>query len=97
MSRSTFTLVLQDLHEPVSALLAGEPHQLAQQAPGVTYLRLLESLEALARESGVRVLRLETNHALGEAIELYRGAGFAEVAPFNDEPYTHHWFEKVLS
>ncbi len=60
-------------------------------------LRLLESLEALARESGVRVLRLETNHALGEAIELYRGAGFAEVAPFNDEPYAHHWFEKVLS
>jgi len=59
--------------------------------------RLLESLEALARENGVRVLRLETNRALGEAIELYRGAGFAEVAPFNDEPYANHWFEKALS
>ena len=59
--------------------------------------RLLESLEALARENGVRVLRLETNRALEEAIELYRRAGFAEVAPFNDEPYAHHWFEKVLS
>lgn len=59
--------------------------------------RLLESLEALARESGVRMVRLETNRALGEAIELYREAGFAEVAPFNDEPYAHHWFEKVLS
>lgn len=59
--------------------------------------RLLESLEALARENGVRVLRLETNRALGEAIELYRGAGFAEVASFNDEPYAHHWFEKALS
>ena len=59
--------------------------------------RLLESLEELAREHGVRVLRLETNRALKEAIELYRRAGFAEVAPFNDEPYAHHWFEKALS
>src|SRR5215213_5348784 len=59
--------------------------------------RLLESLEALARENGARGLRLETNRALGEAIELYRGAGFAEAAPFNDEPYAHHWFEKALS
>jgi DNA-binding MarR family transcriptional regulator len=59
--------------------------------------RLLETLEALARENGVRVLRLETNNALREAIELYRRAGFVEVAPFNDEPYAHHWFEKTLS
>ena len=59
--------------------------------------RLLESLEALAREKGVRVLHLETNRALEEAIELYRGAGFEEVAPFSDEPYAHHWFEKTLS
>jgi GNAT superfamily N-acetyltransferase len=59
--------------------------------------RLLESLEALARENGVRVLHLETNRALKEAIELYRRAGFAEVAPLNDEPYAHHWFEKALS
>lgn len=59
--------------------------------------RLLESLEALARENGVRVLHLETNRALTEAIELYRRAGFVEVASFNDEPYAHHWFEKTLS
>ena len=59
--------------------------------------RLLERLEALAREKGVRVLHLETNRTLGEAIELYRRAGFAEVAPFNDEPHAHHWFEKTLS
>jgi ribosomal protein S18 acetylase RimI-like enzyme len=51
----------------------------------------------LARENGASVLRLETNRALEEAIGLYRAAGFAEVAPFNDEPYAHHWFEKVLS
>ena len=59
--------------------------------------RLLESLEALARENGVKVLHLETNRALKEAIELYRRAGFVEVAPFNDEPFAHHWFEKALS
>jgi DNA-binding MarR family transcriptional regulator/GNAT superfamily N-acetyltransferase len=59
--------------------------------------RLLASLEALARENGVKVLRLETNRALGEAIELYRKAGFEEVAPFNDEPHAHHWFERALS
>jgi GNAT superfamily N-acetyltransferase/DNA-binding MarR family transcriptional regulator len=58
--------------------------------------RLLESLEALARENGVRVLHLETNRTLGEAIELYRRAGFVEVAPFNDEPHAYHWFEKAL-
>jgi len=44
----------------------------------------------------VRVLRLETNRALGEAIGLYLAAGYREVAAFNDEPYAHHWFEKAL-
>ena len=47
--------------------------------------------------TGVRVVRLETNRALGEAIALYRGSGFREVAAFNDEPYAHHWFEKRLA
>ena len=44
----------------------------------------------------MRVLHLETNRALEEAIEMYRKSGFVEVAPFNDEPYAHHWFEKTL-
>src|SRR5919198_651554 len=39
---------------------------------------------------------LETNRALKEAIALYRSSGFCEVAPFNEEPYAHHWFEKSL-
>jgi DNA-binding MarR family transcriptional regulator/GNAT superfamily N-acetyltransferase len=59
--------------------------------------RLLDTLERLASENGVRVLHLETNRALGEAIEMYRRAGYKEVAPFNDEPHAHHWFEKPLS
>jgi GNAT superfamily N-acetyltransferase len=58
--------------------------------------RLLIELERHAREHRVRVLHLETNRNLGEAIALYRSAGFVEVAPFNTEPYAHHWFEKRL-
>jgi DNA-binding MarR family transcriptional regulator/GNAT superfamily N-acetyltransferase len=58
--------------------------------------RLLDALEADAAARQVRTLRLETNRALGEAIGLYRAAGYREVAPFNDEPYAHHWFEKTL-
>jgi DNA-binding MarR family transcriptional regulator/GNAT superfamily N-acetyltransferase len=58
--------------------------------------RLLTTLEAHAAASGVRVLRLETNRALGEAIGMYRAAGYREVTAFSDEPYAHHWFEKAL-
>ena len=58
--------------------------------------RILEALEAQARELGLTTLRLETNHALQEAIRLYRSAGFREVAAFNSDPYAHHWFEKSL-
>lgn len=59
--------------------------------------RLLGELERQARRRGVRVVRLETNRALREAIALYRSAGYAEVEPFSDEPYAHHWFAKRLS
>lgn len=58
--------------------------------------RLLSQLEAHAWQRGVKVVRLETNGALSEALNLYRSAGFAEVDPFNTEPYAHHWFEKRL-
>ena len=58
--------------------------------------RLLAELEARAKSSGAHVVRLETNRALKDAIRLYRSSGYREVAPFNDEPYAHHWFEKVL-
>lgn len=58
--------------------------------------RVLRALEASAREVGLLRLRLETNRALVEAQALYRGEGYREVAPFNAEPYAHHWFEKAL-
>jgi DNA-binding MarR family transcriptional regulator len=58
--------------------------------------RMLAMLEDEAAQLGFRTVRLETNKALREAIEMYRGAGYREVDPFNDEPYAHHWFEKRL-
>jgi ribosomal protein S18 acetylase RimI-like enzyme len=58
--------------------------------------RLLRELEQLARDSGARVVQLETNAALAEAISLYRSAGYGEVPAFNDEPFAHHWFAKPL-
>jgi DNA-binding MarR family transcriptional regulator/GNAT superfamily N-acetyltransferase len=59
--------------------------------------RLLAELEAHAAQSSSPLVRLETNETLTEAIALYRSAGYTEVAPFNDEPYAHHWFEKRLA
>jgi DNA-binding MarR family transcriptional regulator/N-acetylglutamate synthase-like GNAT family acetyltransferase len=59
--------------------------------------RILDALEAQAADMGLTTLQLETNRALTEAIALYRARGFREVAPFNDEPYADHWFEKRLS
>lgn len=59
--------------------------------------RLLAELENHARQAGARVVQLETNRTLKEAIALYRRSGYVEVAPFNDEPYAHHWFEKRLT
>jgi DNA-binding MarR family transcriptional regulator/GNAT superfamily N-acetyltransferase len=58
--------------------------------------RLLTELEAHAAASGARTFRLETNRTLGEAIGMYRAAGYREVPAFNEEPYAHHWFEKTL-
>ena len=58
--------------------------------------RILGKLEAAARETGLVILRLDTNRALTEAHALYRAEGYCEVERFNDNPYAHHWFEKRL-
>jgi DNA-binding MarR family transcriptional regulator len=58
--------------------------------------RLLAALEDEARRRSITVLRLETNKNLTEAIALYKSSGFVEIAPYNDEHYAHHWFEKHL-
>jgi DNA-binding MarR family transcriptional regulator/GNAT superfamily N-acetyltransferase len=58
--------------------------------------RLLVELESRALEHGARIVRLDTNRILTEAIAMYRGAGYVEVPAFNDESFAHHWFEKEL-
>ena len=58
--------------------------------------RLLTELERRAAGSGSRVIHLETNETLTEAIAMYRAAGYREVDPFNDEPHATHWFEKTV-
>jgi DNA-binding MarR family transcriptional regulator/GNAT superfamily N-acetyltransferase len=58
--------------------------------------RMLAELERWAAVGGAGQVRLDTNRALTEAIALYRSSGYVEVAPFNDEPYAHLWFEKAL-
>jgi DNA-binding MarR family transcriptional regulator/GNAT superfamily N-acetyltransferase len=57
---------------------------------------LLSQLETHAVNRGIHRLRLETNQALVEAINLYRTSGYKEVPAFNGEPYADHWFEKPL-
>ena len=59
--------------------------------------RLLEALEQKARSLGYTTMRLETERSLTEAQQLYRAYGYVEVAPFNEELYAHHWFEKPLA
>lgn len=57
---------------------------------------ILRKIEGLAADAGASALRLSTNRALEEAQGLYRASGFQEVAPFDDDPFSHHWFEKAL-
>jgi DNA-binding MarR family transcriptional regulator/GNAT superfamily N-acetyltransferase len=56
--------------------------------------RMLAELESRAIAAGARVIRLDTNSALPEAVGLYRSAGYREIPAFNTNPYAHHWFEK---
>jgi DNA-binding MarR family transcriptional regulator/GNAT superfamily N-acetyltransferase len=100
-------LLVATLHrEPVGCgalkLPGGAPAEVKRMwvAPSARGLglgrRLLSELEAYALAAGARTVRLETNRVLAEAIALYRATGYREVAPFNDEHYADHWFEKIL-
>jgi GNAT superfamily N-acetyltransferase len=58
--------------------------------------RLMAAVEDAAHRLGIRTLRLDTNSALPEAIELYRKTGWVEIPRFNDDPYPDVFFEKRL-
>lgn len=59
--------------------------------------RLLEALEAAARDSAAATLVLDTNRSLTAAGTLYRSAGFRPVPPFNDNPNATDWYAKPLA
>jgi ribosomal protein S18 acetylase RimI-like enzyme len=58
--------------------------------------KILETLENMGRKREMTVIRLDTHESLTEAQQLYRSCGYREVDRFNDNPYAHRWFEKVL-
>jgi DNA-binding MarR family transcriptional regulator len=101
-------MLLATLHdEPVGCavmrLHEGRPAHVKRMwvAPAVRGLglsrRILAEIERQALLHGVDTLRLETNRTLTEAIALYRGSGFVEIARFNDEIYGDYFFEKRLT
>jgi GNAT superfamily N-acetyltransferase len=59
-------------------------------------LRLLRHLEDVAGSLGHRIVRLDTNAALKEAIGMYERAGYGAIARYNDNPFATHFFEKAL-
>jgi DNA-binding MarR family transcriptional regulator/predicted GNAT family acetyltransferase len=58
--------------------------------------QLMEAVEQAARTLSIRVLRLDTNSALSEALRLYRRSDWTEIGRFNDDPYPDLFFEKRL-
>ena len=58
--------------------------------------QLLGALEASARALDFHTVRLDTSAHLTEAVKLYHATGYVEIAPYNDNTYAAHWFEKRL-
>jgi GNAT superfamily N-acetyltransferase len=58
--------------------------------------RVMDVLEARALAEGLPLMRLDTNRALTEARGMYLRRGYVEIAPYNDNAYADHWFEKRL-
>lgn len=58
--------------------------------------RLLRHLEDVALAAGHRVIRLDTNGVLAEAIAMYERAGYTAIERYNDNPYAELFFEKPL-
>ena len=57
---------------------------------------LMDAAENAARQLSIKTLRLDTNRALREALQLYRSTGWSEIDRFNDDPYPDFFFEKHL-
>lgn len=58
--------------------------------------QLLFALEEAARNLGYGAIRLDTNEQLREAIALYSSSEYHDIAPYNANPHSGRWFEKLL-
>ena len=58
--------------------------------------RLKDAAEKAVRHLSIKTLRLDTNRALPDALQLYRNTGWSEIDRFNDDPYPDLFFEKHL-
>ena len=58
--------------------------------------RIIDELEAVAREHGCGATRLDTSRYLTPAVALYRAAGYEEVPDYNGNPKADLWFERQL-
>ena len=58
--------------------------------------QLLRTLEEAASALGYVSVRLDTGPKQVTAQRLYRGAGYVEIAPYNDNPFACFWGEKRL-
>jgi putative acetyltransferase len=70
----------------------------AERGKGIAS-RLLNELERLALESGLRILRLETGIHQAEALNLYERFGFYKIEPFGEyaaDPLSLY-FEKYIA
>ncbi len=58
--------------------------------------RMLAELEDVGRTLGCDRVRLDTNSALTEAIQMYQTAGYTPIDRYNDNPFAKCWFEKQV-
>jgi DNA-binding MarR family transcriptional regulator len=58
--------------------------------------RLMQEIEAQARNLGISTLQLDTNGKLTAARRLYESSGWREIDRYNDNPYAEHFYEKHL-
>ena len=58
--------------------------------------RLLRHLEDQSRALGHRVVRLDTNASLTEAIAMYERFGYQRIERYNDNPFATNFYEKAL-
>jgi GNAT superfamily N-acetyltransferase len=57
---------------------------------------LLEALEALARDHGYAIVRLDTGARQPGAQRMYERAGYVAVPDYNGNPWAAFWGEKAL-